>query len=325
MFGLLKALGYIILALIAAVGVLWVVGPYEPADMSRRFDASQIGDDIDAYLAAEEAKVEGITPGAEKSVVWAGSPGEKTDLAIVYLHGFSASPIEARPVPERVASSLGANLVRVRLKGHGRDGAAMATATVADWVRDMDEALAIADRIADRTIVLGVSTGATLVSAGLVEDRADQIDGVVMMSPNFKVRNPLAVVLEMPAVRYWGPVAFGAERSWEPHNEEHARGWTTTYPTVATLPMAAMVKAARETDYSDIQIPVLMLYASTDQVIDPDFAKEILAGWGGPVTLSEHTLTSDDDPSQHLLAGDALSPARNTLVAEEIIAWIEGL
>lgn len=325
MRAILKVLGWLLMALAGAGVLLWVFGPLEPVDTAKRFDASAIGDDPDAYLANAEARFDDITPGAQKSIHWAGAPGDKTDWVLVYVHGFSATALEAAPLPAVVGQGLQANVLNMRLAGHGRGGAAMAGPAVADWMTDLDEALAIADQIGDRTIVLGVSTGATLAGLGLLSGRADQIDAVVMMSPNFQIKNPLSFVLTLPGFRHWGPPLFGETRSWEPHNALHAEGWTTSYPTVATLPMAAMVRAANAGDYSDVQAPLLLFYAPDDQVIEPKAALKIAQDWGGPVTESEQILTELDDPSRHVLAGRALSPNRTEGIARDIVDWAKGL
>ena len=86
----------------------------------------------------------GLGPGCEKHVVWAGEPGVRTPVSLLYIHGFSATGQELRPLPDLVAADLGANLHFTRLTGHGQDGAAMGRATLADWTRDMAEALEIA-------------------------------------------------------------------------------------------------------------------------------------------------------------------------------------
>ncbi|NNF28661.1 MAG: alpha/beta hydrolase, partial [Gemmatimonadetes bacterium] len=85
--------------------------------------------EVDPYLAGREARFEDLTPGTAKSVAWAGAPGARTPFAVLYFHGFSATSMEARPLPERMAERLGANLFRTRLTGHGRPGRALAEAT----------------------------------------------------------------------------------------------------------------------------------------------------------------------------------------------------
>lgn len=101
-------------------------GPWEPVDLRYRApEVPQIAA-LDGWLADREAQVPDLRPDAEKTILWAGAPGQKTPLSVVYVHGFSAAAPELRPVPDRFAEALGANLFFTRLAGHGRDGAAMA-------------------------------------------------------------------------------------------------------------------------------------------------------------------------------------------------------
>jgi len=86
--------------------------------------------DLDQYLTAAEARFSDITPGTEKTIVWAGEVGRRTPLSIVYLHGFSATRQETVPLPAQVAARLQANLFATRFTGHGRSGAAMLEGSV---------------------------------------------------------------------------------------------------------------------------------------------------------------------------------------------------
>ena len=89
-------------------------------------------------------------PGTEALVAWAGEPGHQTDVALVYLHGFSASRQEIAPVIERVAEARGANVFFTRLTGHGLDGAGLAAASLDDWLTDSRRALEIGARLGRR-------------------------------------------------------------------------------------------------------------------------------------------------------------------------------
>ena len=59
----------------------------------------------------------------------------QTELALVYLHGFSASRQETAPLSEDLARQLGANLFVTRLSGHGRSPQAMGEPSVRDWLQ----------------------------------------------------------------------------------------------------------------------------------------------------------------------------------------------
>ena len=164
-----KFLGRVLAALIVVAALLTATVWLWPAEAPLRLAAydATLPDDLDAHLAAREAVFDDLTPGTQKRIVWAGTPGEKTPLALIYLHGFSSTSEEVRPVPDRVAAALGANLYFARLAGHGRTGTALAGATAEDWLTDLAEALAIGTRIGERVILLGTSTGATLATIGL--------------------------------------------------------------------------------------------------------------------------------------------------------------
>lgn len=91
----------IVLAVLGFAVILvsgFFLGPRVRVDTTIRFDPSVIGDDPQAYLAREEAAVPNIRDGLDKEIIWANPMVHaKTPLAIVYIHGFSASKGEVRP------------------------------------------------------------------------------------------------------------------------------------------------------------------------------------------------------------------------------------
>ncbi|MEM1316405.1 MAG: alpha/beta fold hydrolase, partial [Pseudomonadota bacterium] len=247
-----------------------------------------------------------------------------TPLALVYLHGFSASKAELRPVPERVAAAVGANLFFTRLTGHGRDGAAMATARASNWMGDVSEAIAVGQAIGERVVVIGSSMGgalAALAAAQLEDDAA--MAGYVLISPAFETLAGGTSLLTMPFARVWLPWLIGAERSWVPHNAAHAEGWTPAYPSAAVVPFGAVVLEAQLTPYDHVTRPLLLLISDEDAVIDPARARQVAGGWGGAVEIEALALGPQDDPDRHVLAGDALSPGMTEAATARIVAWIE--
>lgn len=301
-----------------ALGAFFAVGPREPVDLTPRFDAASLPADLDAYLAAREA---GVAPEVAERILWAGAPGAMTDIAVVYLHGFSATSEEIRPVPDRVAQALGANLVFVRLAGHGQGPAAMAGPTVQDWIDDAARALAIGRRIGRKVLVIATSTGGTLAAEAARSDLGRQIDALVLISPNFAIQNPAAMILTWPLARYWGPVVAGRERCFAPVNDAQARFWTTCYPTAAVFPMAALADHAAQGDYAGATMPMLRITDAADQVVVPAASAAVAARWGGPVTDLAVVLGPGDDPWHHVLAGDILSPSQTAPVTQAIVDW----
>lgn len=319
-------IGRLALLVIVAGAALWALGPREVLDREVAFDPAAIPADLDAWLAQRETTFADLRPEARKEIVWAGAPGVRTSLAVVYLHGFSATKEEIRPVPDEVAKALGANLYFTRLAGHGRTGEAMAEARAEDWLYDYAEAMEIGRRLGDRVIVIGTSTGATLAAVGASEPGLSQgLSGIVLISPNFALNSPAAAILDLPFARTWGPWVAGAERSFTPVNEDHGRFWTTRYPTDALFPMATLMRAARGQDWGAVTVPALFIWSPQDKVIDPAWARRVAEGWGGPHEVREVEMGEGDDPYAHVLAGRVLSPGKTAETVAAITEWARGL
>ncbi|MDV7144499.1 alpha/beta hydrolase [Tropicimonas sp. TH_r6] len=318
----MRMLAFGVLGLLLVIGALFLFGPREPVDRDISFAADTLGDNLDDWLAKQEADVPNLRPEAVKRIQWAGEPGATTPLSIIYLHGFSASAEEIRPVPDKVAETLGANLFFTRLTGHGRDGDAMAEATAGDWIEDMAEALAIGRRLGERVLVISTSTGGTLAALAATDpDLSDGLAGVVFVSPNFALQNPKAGMLTLPLARYWLPHLVGPERGFEPLNDAHAAHWTTRYPTTAVLPMMALVEHVDGLDLSAATVPALFVYSEQDQVVSPEKTAEAMAAWGGPTEVSLRVMGPEDDPSSHVISGDSLSPGQTEETARIIADW----
>jgi pimeloyl-ACP methyl ester carboxylesterase len=307
---------------LAVVAVAFMLGPRVAVDTAVTFDPAAIGNDPDAYLARTEAAVANIRPGLRKEIIWADPAAKaKTPLAIVYIHGFSASKGEVRPLPDRIAAALGANLFYTRLAGHGRDGAAMAQASVHDWINDYAEAMAIGRMIGEKVVVVATSTGGSLATwAASQPELSKDVSTLVLISPNYGVQASGAEILTMPWGRQIAELVIGKERGFEPANDAQARLWTTRYPTRATLPMAALTKLAYASPVENVSIPALFIFSPNDKVVRPELTREIAGRWGARHEIVP--VETSGDPSNHVIAGDALSPQTTDPLAERIVAWI---
>ena len=307
-------------------GLLTTFGPREPVDLTARLEAVP-DTNLDDWIAEREAEFTDLRDGAQKEIIWIDPVSkDRTKFAVVYIHGFSASKQEIRPVPDKLAAGLKANLYFTRLSGHGRDSSAMAEPSVGDWVHDLDEAIKIGRRIGEQIILVSTSTGSSLVALGLTqEDLAENVEAVVFVSPNFKLVAKRAYLLTWPFARQVVPLVIGSERGFEPLNDAHARHWTDRYPTVATMPMAALVEAASNVPFEQINVPAFFTYSPKDQVVDPVVTRAAADRWGGPVQILEVRLQPNDDPSSHIIAGDIASPSQTEPLADALIRWAKSL
>ncbi len=323
--GRLRWFLYAIVVLIAAAVVVFLAGPRTEVSTRITFDPAAIGEDIETYLKDREARFSDIRDGLQKQIVWAYPLSKaKTPISIIYIHGFSASLGEVRPLPDIVAERLGANLYYARLAGHGRTGDAMGEATVEAWVNDMAEALEIGRRLGERVIVMATSTGGSLDTWATAQPRLiNGVAGIVNISPNYGVNSPAAGLLTGPWAKQLAELAEGKRRSFEPVNDLHRRYWTYEYPTAAILPMAELVKLANAAEIHNIQVPALFIFSEEDTVVDPEMTKTIAEKWGA---RTEIVLIEDsDDPNNHVIAGDARSPSTTAEIADIVTDWIEAL
>ncbi len=280
---------------------------------------------LDDYLTSSEARFDDLIPGTEKTIIWAGEKGVQTDLSLVYVHGFSATRQETAPLCDVVARQLHANLYYTRLTGHGRTGEAMAQASVNDWLNDTVEAFEIGRRIGRRVVLVGTSTGGTaltwLAERASANGQAGSIAALVLISPNYGVADPSAVVLTLPWGRQISEMIIGRQRYWEAENERQDKYWTNRYPTRALLPMMGLVKLVKGIDLSRITLPVQVFYCTEDQVVSAANIETAFAAFGS-TQKQLVPVTDAESENRHVLAGDILSPGTTRPMADKIVRFI---
>jgi esterase/lipase len=312
-------MGYFIAFLLVVLAALFF-GPR--VEIDARLRPLTLPPDLDQYLADSESRFDDIVPHAEKTIIWAGEPGQKTDLSIVYLHGFSATRQETAPLSDKLAAALGANLFYTRFTGHGRASSAMGEATVNDWVNDTNEALAIGRRIGERVIVIGVSTGATAATWLAAQPDLADVLAFVLISPNYAVANGRAEILSWPWGEQFALRTLGSTQDWEPANEQQGIYWTQNYPTKALVTMMGMVVLARNGDLGGIERPCLVIYSPQDAVINPRRVEIIFEKIGSP-DKKLIPFNDADDTSNHVLAGDILSPNGTEPILQMILDFVQ--
>jgi len=281
-------------------------------------------DNIDDYLKSKEAIYSDIVENTEKVVHWAGEAGQKTEFSIIYIHGFSASRQEVMPLPELVAKAFNANVYYTRLNGHGRSVEAMGEPSMQDWIDDTVEAYEIGQTIGEKVIVIGTSTGGTLLAWLEQQDFADALFASILISPNFDVRDKKAYLLPYSLGMTVAKWINGPYYRFEVQNEIHAKYWTEKYPLEAVVPMVELVNEVYYMERSHITLPHLIIYSDKDEVIDPKAIKRYFSQLGGNQNqLNE--VVSQSVCGNHVLAGDACSPETTEEVTQSITSYINSL
>ena len=307
------------LSVAAALIILFLLGPRSSVDITP--PSITLSPDLDHYLQQSEARFRDITPGTEKTIRWAYPDKRKTPIALVYLHGYSATRQETAPLADDLATKLGANLFYTRLNGHGRPGQAMAEARAEDWLYDAAEALAIGKQLGQQVVIIGMSTGGTLAVWLASEVQDPQVLAYVLISPNFSPKDPAAQILNWPWASYFVPALLGPNHEWTPRNAEQARYWTHSHPTNALLPMMALVDTVNELPLGHIKTPLLMIYAPDDQVVSPAASAAAFPRWGA-ANKQQVLLEHSQDNSHHILAGRIVAPRDTPRVAALIEAFL---
>ncbi len=325
----LKWFGISWVFMITGAALISIFGPREDGTLDYLFVPDPIDADVVAAFVTADTRLTDLTPGVEKRIIWAGEEGARTPLSLVYVHGFSATSEELRPVPDQIAKALGANLVFTRLTGHGRSGDALAEARVRDWTLDTAEAIEVARQVGDEVIVMGTSTGATLLAGAIVRAPilTDDIKAAIFVSPNFGIKEPTAFLLDWAMARYWIGWIVGERLQFESINQDHATYWTRDYPTTALLPMSALVQSVLALDFELALVDALFWYSPDDQVVDAEKTERMAYAWErgfATATLMHPTLTDEDDPFRHVVAGEIFSPSQTDATVSAMLEWLEG-
>lgn len=272
---------------------------------------------LDDFLARSEeivrkrlrARGADIKRDQEKRVRWYGEIGKPSAVAFVYLHGFSASPLELEPTISGLADRLHANVYYARLTAHGlTDGEEFATVRLADWRRDVDEALAIGTLLGKRLIVIGCSTGAALAIDALFRrlpsSQQPAIERLVLLSPNYGVRAAGAWLLGRKVGPLVARTVVGTHREFPVENPVHGARWTTRYRAEGLAEMMKLIDVVDGLDFKKLDVPVLTLYTRRDEVVDAERIAARSREWSHPASR-----TIDwENGKRHQLASTAFYP-----------------
>lgn len=227
----MKRLLYALFSFLAVVLIIFNLGP-KPKYPEYSPDLGHLDlpvEQLDSFIANQESKIKNIKPENASKIIWADSV-RKTPVSIVYLHGFSASPMEGDPVHVNFAKRYGCNIYLPRLSGHGIDDQdSFAKLTPKDLIDSAKEALQIGQLIGERVIWMSTSTGSTL-SVYLSGHNPKAAMAQIMFSPNIDLYDQLADVLTMP----WGlELAKAIDDEYRTitdiPTEEGKKFWTITY------------------------------------------------------------------------------------------------
>ena len=249
---------------------------------------------LQSFVAANEATHK-LRPDNEARIVWANdSVKQKTDYAIVYLHGFSASQKEGDPVHRNIAKQFGCNLYLARLAEHGIDTTEQLMNLTADeYWESAEQALAIGKQLGNKVILMGTSTGGTQ-ALQLAAAYPNDVAALILYSPNIAINDANAWILNSP----WGLqiarlVRGGNYNIPEDDRPVYKQYWNKPYRLEATVALQEMLETTmKNTTFNKIKQPTLLLYFYKDEqhqdpVVKVSAMKEMFTELGTADTLKK--------------------------------------
>lgn len=219
---------------------------------------------LEQYIRVNEAKHK-LKPDNEARVLWLNdSVKTKTEYAVVYLHGFSASQEEGDPVHYDFAHKFGCNLFLARLADHGIDTTEPLLNFTADrlW-NSAKEAYAIGKQLGNKVILMATSTGGTLALKLAAE--YPEIAGLILLSPNIAINDPNAWLLN----NHWGlemaRMIKGKYNTAKDTTALYAQYWNYKYRIESTIQLEELLETTmKESTFKKVTQPTLLLYYYKD-------------------------------------------------------------
>ncbi len=256
--------------------IIYLLGPYPATpkyDMAMPVVPST--NDLEKFIAANETAHK-LRPNNEARIVWANdSVKQKTEYAIVYLHGFSASQEEGNPVHRNIAKYFGCNLYLSRLAEHGIDTSEQLMNLTADnYWKTAQQALAIGKQLGNKVILMGTSTGGTQ-ALQLAAAYPGDVAALVLYSPNIAINDPNAWILN----NHWGLqiarlVKGGNYNMPEDDRPIYKQYWNKPYRLEATVALEEMLETTmNQATFQKVKQPTLLLYFYKDEALQDPVVK----------------------------------------------------
>ena len=249
--------------------IIYLFGP-APSKPVYAFTMPEVpatGTELENFVNRNESAHK-IKPDNEARIIWYNDTMKnKTDYAIVYLHGFSASQFEGAPTHTSIAKMFGCNLYLSRLAEHGIDTVdAMANLTADKYWESAKEALAIGRQLGKKVILMGTSTGASN-ALQLAATYPGDVAALILLSPNIAINDPNAWVLN----NHWGKqiakLILGSNYNTAKDNRSlYKQYWNYTYRLEAAVALQEMLETTMlPQTFKKIKQPVLLLYYYKDE------------------------------------------------------------
>jgi len=286
---------YLLLALILILALVFALGPRPNyPDFDAKIKPTKLSiNELNDYVAKKDANIPKLRPDNESRIIWADSSQQKTEYSMLFLHGFSASPMAGDPVILDIAKRYGCNLYLPLLAGHGIDDIeSFKDLTPKALIESAKEAIAIAQKLGDKVIILSSSTGSTLANY-LAAHNPDLVEAMLMYSPNLDINDSSSKLLTYP----WGlqiarKIMGGNHRSFT-LNRGGEQYWTTKYRLEGVVCLRSLInKTMTKETFEKLKMSIFCAYwyeneDKRDMIISIDAIHQFFNQISTPTALQE--------------------------------------
>lgn len=288
--------------------IVYVVGPQPSTPVFKPAlpVVPAINAGLETFISEQESQHK-IKTDNEARIVWANdSLKQKTEYAIVYLHGFSASQEEGNPVHRNIAKQFGCNLYLSRLAEHGIDTTdALFNMTAENLWESAQQAYAIGKQLGNKVILMGTSTGGTL--ALQLAAAYPDIAGLVLYSPNIAINDPNAWILNNPWGLQIARLVKGSKLNTAKNDTPvYKQYWNKQYRLEATVQLEELLETTmNNTTFSAVKQPTLTLYYYKDEqhqdpVVKVEPMKKMMAALG--TAAEQERIVAIPNAGSHVIA-----------------------
>jgi esterase/lipase len=247
--------------------IVYILGP-DPATPVYNHDLPAVPatGQLENYISQQESTHK-LKPNNEARIVWANdSAKQKTEYAIVYLHGFSASQEEGNPVHRDIARQFGCNLYLSRLSQHGIDTAdALINMTADNLWESAKQAYAIGKQLGNKVILMGTSTGGSM--ALQLAAAYPEVAALVLYSPNIEINDKNAWLLNNPWGLQIARLVKGSKFNTAKMNTpEYKQYWNHQYRLEAAAQLEELLETGMVSEtFKLVKQPTLTLHYYKDE------------------------------------------------------------
>ncbi|MFH0951661.1 MAG: alpha/beta fold hydrolase [Patescibacteria group bacterium] len=186
---------------------------------------------------------------------------------VLLLHGFAGSVHDLRQLGWFL-NSKGFTVHGKRLHGHGINKETFTRSSGKDWIRSVDQGIALLEKRCNKIFIIGHSMGGSL--AMLASIKHPSVKKLVIMGTPIRIRGHwwkrLIVPIILPFHKYYHKVWIKTEHE----RQQHIESGSYLQVSLKALMSAMALFSKTKREIKNVKIPILLIYSKNDRVIRPD-------------------------------------------------------